>query len=81
MSNIFDLFKKIEKKESALPITHIIAGLGNPGAEYAKTRHNAGFMAIDFIASRYGAKIDRLKFKALTAEVKETEGKHYEIIT
>lgn len=69
MSNIFDLFKKIEKKESALPITHIIAGLGNPGSEYARTRHNAGFMAIDFIASRYGAKIDRLKFKALTAEV------------
>ena len=69
MSNIFDLFKKIEKKENALPITHIIAGLGNPGAEYAKTRHNAGFMAIDFIASKCGVKIDRLKFKALTAEV------------
>lgn len=69
MSNIFDLFKKIEMKEAALPITHIVAGLGNPGAEYARTRHNAGFMAIDFIASRYGAKIDRLKFRALTAEV------------
>jgi PTH1 family peptidyl-tRNA hydrolase len=69
MSNIFDLFKKIEKKESALPITHIVAGLGNPGAEYAKTRHNAGFMAIDYIAERCGAKIDRLKFRALTAEV------------
>lgn len=68
MSNIFDLFKKIEKKESALPITHIVAGLGNPGAEYAKTRHNAGFMAIDFAAAKFGAKIDRLKFKALTAE-------------
>ena len=68
MSNIFDLFKKIEKKESALPITHIVAGLGNPGAEYAKTRHNAGFMAIDSAAAKFGAKIDRLKFKALTAE-------------
>ena len=67
MSNIFDLFKKIEKKESALSITHIVAGLGNPGEEYAKTRHNAGFMAIDFIASRCGVKIDRFKFKALTA--------------
>ncbi len=68
MDSIFDLFKKIEKKESATPITHIVAGLGNPGAEYQKTRHNAGFMAIDFIAERCGVKIDRAKFRALTAE-------------
>ena len=68
MSNIFDLFKKIEKKEDKAPITHIIAGLGNPGAQYSGTRHNAGFIAIDYIAERSGVKIDRLKFKALTAE-------------
>ena len=68
MSNIFDLFKKIEKKEDSLPITHIVAGLGNPGTEYAKTRHNAGFLAIDSIAESAGVRIDRLKFKALTAE-------------
>ena len=69
MSNIFELFKQIEKKEDKLPITHIVAGLGNPGSDYAKTRHNAGFMAIDSIADSCGVKIDRLKFKALTAEV------------
>ena len=68
MSNIFDLFKKIEKKEDAKPVTHIIAGLGNPGTEYEKTRHNAGFLAIDYIASKYNVKINRLKFKALVAE-------------
>ncbi len=68
MSNIFDLFKKIEKKPDAKPVTHIIAGLGNPGAEYEKTRHNAGFLAIDYIASKYNVKINRLKFKALVAE-------------
>lgn len=68
MSNIFDLFKKIEKKEEKTPITHIVAGLGNPGAEYLKTRHNAGFLAIDRIAEKCGVKIDRLKFRALTAE-------------
>lgn len=68
MSNIFDLFKKIEKKDDKLPITHIIAGLGNPGAEYASTRHNAGFIAIDYIADKCGVKINRLKFKALVEE-------------
>lgn len=68
MSNIFDLFKKIEKKEDKTPITHIIAGLGNPGKEYQGTRHNAGFIAIDYIAEKCGVKIDRLKFKALVTE-------------
>ena len=68
MSNIFDLFKKIEKKADSSPITHIIVGLGNVGAEYVKTRHNIGFMAIDYIAEKLGIRIDRVKFNAYTAE-------------
>ena len=47
MSNIFDLFKSIEKKTETRPVTHIVAGHGNPGEKYATTRHNAGFIAID----------------------------------
>ncbi len=69
MASIFDLFKKIESADSSCgKITHIIAGLGNPGVDYEKTRHNAGFMAIDKIADDAGVKISRLKFRSLVAE-------------
>ena len=69
--DIFDLFKKIESKKSdaSAPIEFLIAGLGNPGKEYERTRHNVGFVAIDAIAEKAGVKIDRAKFRALIAEV------------
>ena len=70
MSNIFDLFKKIEQKEDPTPLTYIVAGLGNPGDEYKLTRHNIGFLAIDYIAEKCGVRIDRVKFHALTAEAR-----------
>ena len=70
MANIFDLFKKIEKASIAPagPITHLVVGLGNPGAQYANTRHNAGFLALDAIAERAGVRMERTRFKALVAE-------------
>ncbi|MBQ7907310.1 MAG: aminoacyl-tRNA hydrolase [Clostridia bacterium] len=68
--SIFDLFKKIEKKEESEPISHIIVGLGNPESKYNATRHNAGFMAIDYLCQERGLKCDRLKFKALIGEGK-----------
>ena len=74
MTDIFALFKKIEKKEDTRPISAIVAGLGNPGAKYADTRHNAGFLAIDYIARELGVKIDRSKFSALVCEA--TVGEH-----
>jgi PTH1 family peptidyl-tRNA hydrolase len=45
----------------------MIVCLGNPGAKYAKTRHNAGFMAADALERETGVKINKIKFKALTA--------------
>ncbi|MCD7735776.1 MAG: aminoacyl-tRNA hydrolase [Lachnospiraceae bacterium] len=44
---------------------YIIAGLGNPGRQYAHTRHNAGYEAIDCLADKYGISIETEKFKAL----------------
>lgn len=70
MSNIFDLFKKIEKTADQTPVSFIIAGLGNPGTQYQKTRHNVGFVAVDYIAEKLGVKIDRAKFHSLVAEAK-----------
>lgn len=46
----------------------IIAGLGNPGKKYENTRHNMGFAAIDILAEKYGIKVNRLRFNALTGE-------------
>ena len=68
MADIFDLFEKIETKSNTLPVTHIVVGLGNIGKQYEKTRHNAGFLAIDRIAERCGVKIDRVKFHATVSE-------------
>jgi PTH1 family peptidyl-tRNA hydrolase len=67
MSNIFDLFKKIESAPGG-PVNFIVVGLGNIGKQYELTRHNAGFLAIDHIAEKYGAKIDRVKFHATVGE-------------
>ena len=66
--SIFDLFEKIRPAKPAGPITHLVVGLGNPGAKYEKTRHNAGFMALDAIAKQAGVSAFSLKFDALCAE-------------
>ena len=46
----------------------LIAGLGNPGFQYEKTRHNAGFMAADKIAEKYGVQFTKRKFDSVYGE-------------
>lgn len=48
----------------------ILVGLGNPGAEYAHTRHNAGFMLVDALHRKLGGTSWTRKFKAELAEVR-----------
>ena len=66
-----DLFQKLFPKKSALPagpVEYIIAGLGNPGAQYEDTRHNAGYLALNHIAEKYGVSVNKIKFKSYTGE-------------
>lgn len=74
--SIFDIFKQLEKEKlPPEPIKYIIAGLGNPGTQYEDTRHNCGFMAAETIAENHNTEIKRLRFKALTCEVRLGENR------
>lgn len=44
---------------------YCIVGLGNPGLKYENTRHNAGFLTIDYLANKFGIDVKKSKFKSL----------------
>lgn len=59
------------KKTTATPAgspEFMVVGLGNPGKDYEMTRHNAGFLTVDHIASEENVEIKKLKYKALIGD-------------
>jgi peptidyl-tRNA hydrolase, PTH1 family len=76
LKNLFGSFRRSpkEKSEEVPPVEPqaetrwVVAGLGNPGEDYAHSRHNAGFAVMDRIAKSKHASFDRRKFKGLIAE-------------
>ena len=47
---------------------YIVAGLGNPGRRYEGTRHNIGFITVDFLAEQHQVRVTKIRHKALTGE-------------
>lgn len=70
MADIFDLFRKISTESTGAtgPVTHLIVGLGNPGDKYFHTRHNAGFLTLDYVEQKMGIRANTSKFHALVGD-------------
>ena len=49
--------------------TYIVVGLGNPGAQYARTRHNAGWESLEVLARRWNVSLSKKKFDGLLGEI------------
>ncbi|MGN0454337.1 MAG: aminoacyl-tRNA hydrolase [Ruminococcus sp.] len=62
------------KSKFSSSVDFMVVGLGNPDKKYERTRHNTGFIALDYIADKRNFKINRLKFKSLAGEA--TVGSH-----
>lgn len=76
IKGLFGNFRRAPKEKSVevpaqetQPETRwVVAGLGNPGEEYSRSRHNAGFRVVERIAKSKQAQFDRRKFKGMIAE-------------
>lgn len=56
------------KNKFSNSVDFLVVGLGNPDKKYEQTRHNTGFIAVDYIAEKRNVKINRVKFKSVVGE-------------
>ena len=59
-----------KKKFSNNSIEFLVVGLGNPDRKYENTRHNSGFIMLDYIADKLSVKVNRVKFKSTVGEAR-----------
>jgi PTH1 family peptidyl-tRNA hydrolase len=61
--------------------TKMIVGLGNPGPQYSRNRHNIGFQCVELFAQRHGLRIDKLQQRAMTGSgVATVSGARYKVL-
>ena len=56
--------KMFGKNKFSGSIEYLVVGLGNPDKKYENTRHNTGWLALDYIADKYNCKVNKIKYKS-----------------
>jgi len=79
LTRLFDKFRpahreRDEPSAERSEVRWVIAGLGNPGEQYRRSRHNSGFMVVQRLASRAGVELTRRKFNGFYAEMRTGAG-------
>lgn len=56
------------KNKFTSSVEYLVVGLGNPDRKYENTRHNAGWLALDYIADKYNCNVNKIKYKSFVGE-------------